>query len=247
MTCDDLRPDYLPYALGSLDDPELSEIRTHLQRGCEDCVKGVSEACGMAFALGAGIEGPDPPKQLRSRILNAGGGHSEKRFNFFNTWTPMAATAAVVTAVAIGVYGYKEHNFEDQLAQMRTLVERSSSDAGFMRRAIELLQAPETRAVAFGEGQPSPPRGRIFFQRSGVLLIASHLPPPPPGKTYEMWVIRGGKPTPAGLFASDAQGTAIHMYIPATPPETSDIVAVTLEPAGGVMAPTSTPVITAPL
>src|ERR1035438_9235955 len=67
------------------------------------------------------------------------------------------------------------------------------------------------------------------------------------GKTYEMWMIRGGKPAPAGLFLSNSQGNAIHLYRPPTPPVESDVVAVTLEAAGGVAAPTSTPIIVAPL
>jgi hypothetical protein len=116
-----------------------------------------------------------------------------------------------------------------------------------MRQAFELIQAPETREVSFGQGQPAPPRGRVFFHPSGVLLIASRLPAPPPGKTYEMWIIRGGKPAPAGLFSSNPHGDAIHLYRPAAPPAERDVVAVTLEAAGGVEAPTSTPVIVAPL
>ena len=247
MTCDELRPDYLLYALGSLEDPELSEIRAHLRRECEDCTKGVREACGLASALGAGLEGPEPPKRLRNRVLEGVGGRPEKRFSLINAWTAAAATAALMIAVGIGIYSYEQRGFREQLAQVQAVAQRSSSDAAFMRQAIELLQAPETRAVGFGEGQPTPPRGKVFFQRAGVLLLASHLPPPPPGKTYEMWVIRAGKPTPAALFASDAQGTAIHIYRPVTPPETSDVIAVTLEPAGGVPLPTSTPVIAAPL
>jgi hypothetical protein len=116
-----------------------------------------------------------------------------------------------------------------------------------MRQAFEMIQAPETREVTFGQDQAAPPRGRVFFHTSGVLLIASRLPAPPPGKTYEMWLIRGGAPAPAGLFRSNSQGNAIHIYRSPAPPTERDVVAVTLEAAGGVMAPTSTPVIVAPL
>jgi anti-sigma-K factor RskA len=246
MTCDDLRPDYFPYALGSLGDPERSEIKAHLQRGCENCTAGMREARTLAFALAAGIEGPDPPKELRGRVLAAAGGRSEKRSSFFNVWAATAMAAALITAVATGFFVY-QRSLREQLAQMQTLVEHSSAQAASVREVIDFLQAPETREVVFGEGQPTPPRGRVFFQRSGVLLIASHLPPPPPDRTYEMWIIRAGKPTPAGLFISDAQGTAIHMYRPIPPPESTDIVAVTLERAGGATLPTSTPVIAAPL
>jgi hypothetical protein len=131
--------------------------------------------------------------------------------------------------------------------EARIQIASSGAEAAAMRQAFDLIQAPETREVTFGEGQPAPPRGRVFFRTSGVLLIASRLPAPPPGKTYEMWIISGGKPAPAGLFTSNLQGGAIHLYRPSAPPTESDVVAVTLEPAGGVTAPTSTPIIVARL
>ena len=75
-------------------------------------------------------------------------------------------------------------------------------------------------------------------------MIASNLPAPPAGKAYEMWIIpKGGKPAPAGLFSSTVQGTALHLFNPQARLSETDTVAVTLEVAAGVDAPTSQPVI----
>jgi len=241
MTCDELRPDYLLYALGVLEEPERSEVRAHVERGCEACVTGLREARGMAFAMGAAVDGPAPSRQLRSRILAAAGGTPKR--SWFAAWVAAAGTALA----AAGLMVYQAHGFRVELAQMRSEIERSSATAAALRQALDLIQAPETREVTFGQGQPAPPRGRVFFHPSGVLLVASRLPAPPLGKTYEMWIIRGGKPAPAGLFSSNPQGNAIHFYRPPAPPAESDVVAVTLEAAGGVDAPTSTPIIVAPL
>ena len=243
MICDELRPDYLLYAIGVLEEPERSELLAHLARGCETCVAGLREARGLAFAMGAETAGPDPSRQLRGRILAAAGGRPQRRWNWFTAWVAAAGTALAAAAViVVQSYGYR-----GELARMRAEVERGSVAAATMRQALDLIQAPETREVTFGQGQPAPPRGRVFFQPSGVLLVASRLPAPPPGKAYEMWIIRGGKPAPAGLFSSNPQGNAIHLYRPAAPPAPSDVVAVTLESAGGVDAPTNTPIIIAPL
>lgn len=240
MTCDELRPDYLLYALGVLEEPERSELRAHLERACETCTPGLREARGMAFAMGASLEGPEPSRQLRGRILAAAGGTPER--NWMALWV-----AAATALAAAGLIVYQARNSRAELAEMRIETQRSVAAAAAMRQALDLIQAPETREVTFGQGQPAPPRGRVFFQPSGVLLVASRLPALPPGKTYEMWLIRGGKPAPAGLFSSNPQGNAIHLYRPAAPPAESDVVAVTLEAAGGVDAPTSTPIIVAPL
>jgi anti-sigma-K factor RskA len=243
MTCDELRPDYLAYALGSLEEPERSEMRAHLDRGCQDCVAGVRDAREWVFAMGTAVEGPAPPRDLRSRVLATVAPTSRKRWNWFPAWVGASATALV----AGGIVLYQVHGFRADEASMRAEIERSLAETAALRQAFGLIQGSGTREVTFGEGQPAPPRGRIFVNPGGVLLVASRLPAPPPGKTYEMWIIRGGKPAPAGLFASDAQGDAFHLYRPSAPATAGDIVAVTLEVAGGVSAPTSTPVIAAML
>ena len=84
--------------------------------------------------------------------------------------------------------------------------------------------------------------------KGGVLLLASNLPAAPEGKIYEMWVIpKAGNPVPAGLFQSDAEGTALHMQKATVDLAATKAVAVTLEPAGGVPQPTSQPLIVAVL
>jgi hypothetical protein len=243
MTCDELRPDYLLYALGVLEEPERSEVRTHLGRGCEACQAGLWEARALAFAIGSSLDGPSAPRHLRDRILAAAGGVPRRKWNWFTAWVAAGGTALAAVALLL----YQAHGYRAGLAEARIEIERSGAAVAAMRQAIDLIQAPETREVTFGQGQPAPPRGRVFFHPSGVLLIASRLPEPPPSKTYEMWIIRGGKPAPAGLFSSNRQGNAVHLYRPPAPPTESDVVAVTLEASGGVAAPTSTPVIVAPL
>ena len=65
------------------------------------------------------------------------------------------------------------------------------------------------------------------------------MPPPPPGKTYQVWVVTiDPAPISAGLIEPDPQGRVDVVF--ATPPDIPQpkAVAVTLEPAGGVPAPT---------
>jgi anti-sigma-K factor RskA len=73
--------------------------------------------------------------------------------------------------------------------------------------------------------------------REGYLL-ASGLAPAPEGKAYELWVIAGGPPIPAGVFQANPDGQAVHRL-----PDVADVAkvktfAVTVEPAAGVPAPT---------
>ena len=59
---------------------------------------------------------------------------------------------------------------------------------------------------------------------------------PVAGKVYELWTISAGQPRPAGVFTVDASGRATHPVAPTRAPV--DVFAVTLEPEGGVPAPT---------
>ena len=245
MTCDELRPDYVLFAMGVLEDPERRELRAHLERGCQVCTPGVIEARQVAYTMGASAEGPEPSKGLRKRILASAGAPAKRRWHWPTAWQ----AAAAMVLLTIGLTAYVARNHAAETAALREEIARRGTETANLREALSLLQAPETREVTFGEGKPAPPRGRVFINpSSGVLLVASNLPAPPAGKIYEMWIIpKGGKPAPAGLFASSEDGTALHLHRTTVSLATTGAIAVTLERAGGVDAPTSQPVIVAAL
>jgi anti-sigma-K factor RskA len=62
----------------------------------------------------------------------------------------------------------------------------------------------------------------------------------PANKTYEAWVIENDSPRPAGLFAGGCRSLAL-----SEPVARGNVVAVTLERAGGVDSPEGTPLLTA--
>jgi hypothetical protein len=116
-----------------------------------------------------------------------------------------------------------------------------------LNEVFAIINGADTRVTTFGEGQKEPPSGKVFVSPSqGVVLFASNLPQAPAGKAYEMWVIRGGKPVPAGLFQSTGEGTAMHVQTGRVESGT-EAVAVTLEDAAGASAPTTTPLFAAPI
>jgi anti-sigma-K factor RskA len=72
----------------------------------------------------------------------------------------------------------------------------------------------------------------LLVGRSGeAMLAARRLPPPAAGTVYELWVIDGDRPQPAGLF----RGSLATLTRPVPP---GAVVAVSLEPAGGSPRPT---------
>jgi hypothetical protein len=244
MTHDELNELYELYALGVLDPEDRAEIDEHLAQKCPECKAGIRRAVGLNTFFGTLPEAIDPPKRLRGRVLASVG--AEPSSGHFLTFLRILVPAFLTIVIAI--VGMDSYRRGQQLDTAREELRRSTAEYQKVQAAFRLLNLPDTQQVVFGNGQPKPPRGRVFVNRErGVLLLASNLPPAPAGKIYEMWLIpQGGAPLPAGLFQSDTQGEALHILNGALAANTNT-VAVTVEPESGSQAPTTTPIIVAPL
>ena len=245
MSHEELRDHYELYAIGLADEPERNEIREHLGRGCEVCMTEMKRARGTAALLLAGAPETAPSPKLRRRILAAVG--FEQRSII---WTPLLAAAAMLALVAAVYFGGREKEFAAQVARLSDQMRRQTIELTRLNEAFSILNSSGTTETSFGQGEPKPPKGRIFMNPSqGVLLIASNLPPTAAGKIYEMWVVPkgGGKPVPAGLFQSETDGTAIHVYRTPVDPSTVAAVAVTIENEPGATEPTMPLVFAAPM
>jgi hypothetical protein len=231
VKCEELQGQYELYVMGVAEDPERAEIREHLNRGCEVCMKEMKRAREIASMIGGAAPPAAPSSKLRRRILASIG--VEQRSFGLAPWLGLAAALALVGAF---YFEARESSSLEELAAVRNQMRQQALDLARLNEAMTILNGPDTRQVNFGAGA----KGKIFVNpTSGVLLMATNLPPAPAGKAYEMWVIpKGGKPVPAGLFQSQADGTAMHVQT--GPVELSGVtIAVTLEDQAGAAQPTS--------
>ena len=243
MTHEEMSELYELYALGVLEGEERAEIRQHLADGCEVCREGVERAAVQNVAVLAAMTTEAVPSlRLRRRLVAGIGAATGARI-----WWAWAATAAC--AVAVTWSGIVAWRTSRELETARQQLLNTDRELARARIVLDVLNAPDTRTVFFGQEKQQPPRGSVFVNpRRGVLLIASRLPQLPAGRIYEMWVIpKGGAPQPAGLFQASAAGTAMHTREGAVDLATTGAVAVTVEPEAGSNAPTSTPIIVAPV
>ena len=245
MNCGELRDYYELYALGIREDPESGEIRAHLERRCPVCVPGVRSARELMALVGATSPAVEPPARLRKRVLAIAGVESGKGWIWATGWAAVAA-AALIAAM---VFNAREHRASAELARLEAHAAAQSRELARLNEAMAILNQPDAKQVVFGGAALQPPRGRVFLDaHRGVLLLASNLPPAPPGKAYEMWVIpKGNKPVPAGMFQSAADGTALHLLAGPVDVSGTGAIAVTLETAAGVAQPTTQPIIVAAL
>jgi anti-sigma-K factor RskA len=170
----------------------------------------------------------------------------------------MSAAAMALIAVGAGGYAWSLRNqisglrtdlastnaelaaTLDRLARSETQLAAATRSVATAEARMVVLTAPDMRQVNLA-GQPVAPgaSGRAFLSRArGLVFTATDLPPLPPGRGYQLWVVTPAAPVSVGMLQIDNTGRAAQAF-PA--PQTQDpiaAVAVTIEPEGGVPAPT---------
>ena len=112
-----------------------------------------------------------------------------------------------------------------------------------LRRIAAPIIAPEAQHVTLVAAKTPPqPQGKAFYlrNRSSLVFLANNMPPLPPQKAYELWLIpSSGAPIPAGVFKPDAHGSASVVNPPLPAGVEAKAFAITVENESGSSAPTS--------
>jgi anti-sigma-K factor RskA len=215
----DLRDQAAAFALGALTDGDRSEFEAHLLV-CDECDDDVRSFSRVATAVACTVPPVDPGISVRQRVVDGALWASPpSTARVPATWL---LAASITIAVGFGAYA---------------LGLRQSTAAA---RYVVVLTADDLVRVDLA-GQPVAPgaSARAFWsQTSGLIFTASRLPALPVGRTYELWIISGQMPVGAGLLRPGPDG-AVHAVF-ATPAGLAKAAAfaVTIEPEGGVPAPT---------
>jgi anti-sigma-K factor RskA len=145
-----------------------------------------------------------------------------------------AGLAAVVVGWTVSA------TYEKRLDTLARDADQLKAELRSQQAMIALLRDPATQVVALA-GLPPAPSARarmIWHAHAGGLFVAAGLPAPPEGKAYQLWAIVGSNaPVSAGVFTVDASGTGSLSVRSLPGVTTADAFAVTLEPAGGLPAP----------
>lgn len=264
MTHEELQDSLSAWAIGALRANESREVESHLA-SCATCR---AEAAGLAdVALSLAGSGPlaAPSDAVRSHVLartttgasvvvaqaSKAPAMRTRRASSFVPW--LVAAASVLLAAYFGADSLRVRQQLDTVRAELQTARAEAAAAGVRLAALQqasdrsesafaVLVAPDVARIdlAGQPGQAPSASARAFWSRSrGMVFSATSLPPPPPGRTYQVWVVtKDPAPLSAGLVSPDAQGRVNAVFAtPATIPQPI-AVAVTLEPAGGVPAPT---------
>lgn len=236
-------------ALGIPLGSEAAEFARHLSE-CDVCAALVAEGRLAATSLAVDAPAVRPRPEIRERILReireSGNGRRETgdvRPPVFPRWV-LAAAAVLAIAFLLWDDARLRRDREDLRSQTADLSGRlTTAQQGLARRDLQVrvLESDDVRVLFLGGKAPQPDaRAKVFWSdraKRGV-LVAGNLAPLPAGKQYELWVFSKGKPVPAGVFDADTSGRALVESPDLSAISSAENFAVTVEPTGGVPAPT---------
>jgi anti-sigma factor RsiW len=217
------------YALDALDENERREYEAHLAH-CDQCRAELGSFSEAATALAYGAAGPEPPLQLRSRILERARAERPNVVPLRPRWAVPAAVTAVAAVAAVIALAIWASSLSNRVGSLQTQRDRQA-------RLAAVLASPGAHVLQFGRN------GRLVVTPQGeAALVFRGLAPAAPGKTYEAWVTSGGKPRPAGTFEASGETTSVVLtgHVPS-----GASVLVTQERAPGTQQPQHPPIYSA--
>jgi anti-sigma-K factor RskA len=225
------------YVLGALSEAERKAFEAHAS-SCAACTAEIRALTPVSSALAHLAPSETPSPDVRPRIMASirqqGSVKMEASASarFHDRQIPrrrnVVAWFAAAASLALAV------GFASYALQLRR-------DANVDRVASAVLAAPDLVRIDLAGQQIAPSASaRAFWSRSqGLVFTASNLPAAPAGRGYQLWVL-SSQPSPmsAGMLTSDANGRlSTTLKTPVDMPQPV-AMAVTLEPEGGVPAPT---------
>jgi anti-sigma-K factor RskA len=236
------------YALDALHGEDRVRLDAHLA-ACPTCRLELAQLRGDAALLALSTTGPRPPQRARQRLLDAIAKDEESRVPKIIPTTPRrswwgvlgwAATAAVIVfALSLS----KENSIlKASLSNAQSQSARNARELDDLRRVAAPIIAPEAQHITLVSTKTPPqPQGKAFYlrNRNSLVFLANNMPPLPPQKAYELWLIpTTGAPIPAGLFKPDAHGSATVVNPPLPAGVAAKAFAITVENDSGATTPT---------
>jgi len=226
------------YALEALPAEDRARIDAHLAT-CAACRLELEQLRGDTALLALSTTGPRPPQAVAREPRVPRLVQTQPRRSWWGAlgW---AATAAVIL-FAISLWR-ENQSLKGTLASAASQSAHNARELEELRRIAAPILAPEAQHVTLVSAKTPPqPQGKAFYlrNRSSLVFLANNMPPLPPQKAYELWLIpTSGSPIPAGTFKPDAHGSASVVNPPLPAGVEAKAFAITVENESGATTPT---------
>jgi anti-sigma-K factor RskA len=235
------------YALGGLEADDRARFEALLRTGDPAATAALREFEDTLAGLAAATPAAPPPAvkaALMERIAAAPSvtrAPDREAARHRRAIWPALLTGAMAAGLAAIVVGWSvSSTYEKRLDALARDADQLKAELRSQQTVITILRDPATQVVALAGQAPAPTaRARMMWHpKAGGVFVAAGLPAAPEGKAYQLWAIAGGNaPVSAGVFSVDASGTGGLSVRPLPGVATVSAFAVTLEPAGGLPAP----------
>jgi hypothetical protein len=249
------------YALDAVDGDEFTDLEEHLA-SCPRCQSELDTLREVAGAIGNSVEpvpeglwssiagrlpedgrDAEPPpmpaldSSTRSPFRAPSSGRTRRTRSVVALLGAGAAAAIAVAAVlGIDLIRSQNHvsNLQSSVSGLQSSVSRLQDQAN--RSPVDAALRDPASTIVNLESSSGTQLARFVIAPGGHgYLVSSDLPALSSGQTYQLWGIRGSTPISLGLLGASPHNAA---FTVAGAPFTSKL-AVTAEPAGGTVAPTS--------
>ena len=224
------------YSIGATDEAETRLVKAALEV-CPDVAVELREYQSMVGGLLHSAPTVAPTPMLREKLLQAALNPlaqpavavSAPRLAPRRRIAPAWFAAAAAVALLIGSNLYWAGQVNDLEDQRNLLMALSANSAG---------------QIALVSTEASRPSATLYYsnQSQYVVLSAQDLPALTDAFIYQLWLLRGDEQISAGIFRVNNDGTGSLLFRPSEDLSAFEAVGITVEPAGGSPAPTTTPI-----
>jgi anti-sigma-K factor RskA len=230
-------------ALGTIEGDQRAALEKHLE-GCYACRRELERLRGDMALLALSASGPAPPQRSRERLLKtiAKEPRAQKVPAPRASWNFLPWLAAAAFLLLTGFFWKESDRLSQRVAQLQNESAQRQAQLERAREVTSTLTSTDAMRVTLVAAQASPqPQGKAIYvkNRSSLIFLASNMPPLPPQKAYELWLIpMNGTPIAAGVFKPDARGSATVIEPPMPGGVEAKAFAITVEPEQGSSTPT---------
>jgi len=219
------------------------ESRSAAAPGPPDIARGVASLSGLGHKLTPGsqravdaeVKRALPPQKRRRTV-----------FSPSNVMAMAASVAFLIVAAQLARVTSERNAMRDEIASRPvpsvihdTIKSPTSAPTSEKEAIVEAMAGPDVKIVPLATSRAAR-MGRMFWNRASNdwTMVVYTMPPPKPGKTYQVWLVTKDKKISAGTFQPDASGHAFMQAKYALDRNALMAVAITEEPMGGMPAPT---------
>ena len=254
--CDQFRELIEAYALGTLDAEDRAAFEAHLATGCSDCAKTVEEARWLVSQLAYLAPEATPPDMLKGRLMQTV--REEARQSRIatpaKTGIPFWMWAGVAALIVLSLYSALEagrlrieiHNANERAAAILRERQQLQEQLAVAKREAMIMTDPASVKIPLAGQDPQAPQlEAMWHSELGICVMGHNVPMPAANRVLQLWLIPktpGAKPMPSMTLRPDRDGKLVLLVSnPPEPMSETKALAITEEPEGGSLQPTTTP------